>query len=140
MSLPDRKLIKDVFEGLLGRDVAVSDGSPVTLDPPRPVVAAYVDPQHNLATVAVMDLPEGGRRVMGYAVAEPRRNCLHWLFVKQAYRRLGVAKSLVAEVTKDFDPSTPRYYSHRTRVSHKLLRERDGWEWDPVLARVRPNV
>ncbi len=57
MSLPDRKLIKDVFEGLLGRDVAVSDGSPITLDPPRPVVAAYVDPQHNLATVAVMDLP-----------------------------------------------------------------------------------
>ena len=57
--------------------------------------------------VAVMDLPEGGRRVMGYAVAEPRRNCLHWLFVKQAYRRLGVAKSLVAEVTKDFDPAPP---------------------------------
>jgi hypothetical protein len=57
MSLPDRKLIKDVFEGLLGRDVSVGDGVPIDLDPPRPVVATYVDPQHRLATVAVMDLP-----------------------------------------------------------------------------------
>jgi len=57
MSLPDRKLIKDVFEGLLGRDVAVSDGVPINLDPPRPVVATYIDPQHQLSFLAVMDLP-----------------------------------------------------------------------------------
>lgn len=57
MSLPDRKLVKDVFEGLLGRDVSVGDGIPVSLDNPRPVVATYIDPQHHLATVAVMDLP-----------------------------------------------------------------------------------
>lgn len=57
MSLPDRKLVKDVFEGLLGRDVSIGDGTPVSLDNPRPVVATYIDPQHHLATVAVMDLP-----------------------------------------------------------------------------------
>ncbi|CAI9405641.1 hypothetical protein [Nocardioides sp. T2.26MG-1] len=57
MSLPDRKLIKDVFEGLLGRDVAVGDGTPISLDAPRPVVATYIDPAHHLATLAVMDLP-----------------------------------------------------------------------------------
>lgn len=57
MSLPDRKLIKDVFEGLLGRDVAVGDGTPISLDAPRPVVATYIDPDHQLAFLAVMDLP-----------------------------------------------------------------------------------
>lgn len=57
MSLPDRKLIRDVFEGLLGRDVDVSDGTPISLDAPRPVVATYIDPAHHLATIAVMDLP-----------------------------------------------------------------------------------
>ena len=57
MSLPERKQIKDIFEGLLGRDVAIGDGTPVTLDAPRPVVATYVDDQHRLSTVVVMDLP-----------------------------------------------------------------------------------
>jgi hypothetical protein len=56
MNLPERKQIKDLFEGLLGRDVAVGDGTPVTFDPPRPVVGAYVDPQHQLSMVVVMDL------------------------------------------------------------------------------------
>lgn len=56
MNLPDRKQIKDLFEGLLGRDVAVGDGSPVTFDLPRPVVASYVDDAHRLCVIAVMDL------------------------------------------------------------------------------------
>jgi GNAT superfamily N-acetyltransferase len=86
--------------------------------------------------VCTIDLPEGGRRVMGYAVAEPRRSILHWAFVKKDYRRLGIAKTLVAEVTGDF-PDGRKFYTHKTRLSHKLLRERDGWEWDPVFARVK---
>ena len=56
MNLPDRKQIKDVFEGLLGRDVAISDGAPVLMEHPLPVVAAYVDDQHQLTAVVVMDL------------------------------------------------------------------------------------
>lgn len=56
MSLPHRKQIKDLFEGLLGRDVAIGDGTPVTFDAPRPVVAVYVDDTHRLSSVVVMDL------------------------------------------------------------------------------------
>ena len=89
--------------------------------------------------VAVTDLPEGGRRVMGYVVSEPRRNCLHYVCVKQAYRRLGVGSSLVAEATKDFADGD-KFYTHRTPSSSKFLRERDGWTWDDAIARVRPNV
>jgi len=57
MNIPDRKQIKDIFEGLLGRDVTVGDGVPVVMDHPLPVVAAYVDDAHNLCAVVVMDLP-----------------------------------------------------------------------------------
>lgn len=58
MSIPNRKQIKDLFEGLLGRDVSVGDGVPPALDSsPRPVVASYVDDAHNLSSVVVMDLP-----------------------------------------------------------------------------------
>jgi len=56
MSLPDRKAIRDLFEGLLGRDVEIGDATPVTFDHPRPVVATYVDDNYKLTTVAVMDL------------------------------------------------------------------------------------
>lgn len=56
MNLPDRKQIKDLFEGLLGRDVAIGDGTPVVLDAPKPVLGSYVDPHQRLSAVAVMDL------------------------------------------------------------------------------------
>lgn len=55
MSLPHRKQLKDLFEGLLGRDVAIGDTSPVVFEAPRPVVATYVDDTHRLTTVVVMD-------------------------------------------------------------------------------------
>ena len=56
MSIPNRKQIRDLFEGLLGRDVDVSDGAPPPLDVvPRPLVASYIDDVHNLSSVVVMD-------------------------------------------------------------------------------------
>jgi hypothetical protein len=57
MSLPDRKAIKDLFEGLLGRDIAIGEATAVTFDLPRPVVATYVDDSYTLLAVALMDLP-----------------------------------------------------------------------------------
>jgi hypothetical protein len=56
--LPTRKAIKDIFDGLLGREVSMTDGDRVVLDGERgllPVVASYVDDHNRLATVAVMD-------------------------------------------------------------------------------------
>jgi hypothetical protein len=52
--LPDRKDIKDLFEGLLGRDIAVTDGQPVDIGIPKPVIASYVDDSERLRAVAVM--------------------------------------------------------------------------------------
>ena len=56
--LPDRKQIKDLFQGLLGRDVTVGDAAPVPLDSrPRPTTAVYVDDKNRLSSVVVMDFP-----------------------------------------------------------------------------------
>jgi hypothetical protein len=54
--LPERKQIRDLFEGLLGRDVAVSDGSPVEPGArPAPLVGVYVDDRTQLSSVVLMD-------------------------------------------------------------------------------------
>ena len=57
-ALPERQQIKDLFEGLLGRDVSISDGSPV--DPSAsvgPMLGVYVDDQNHLSAVVLMDFP-----------------------------------------------------------------------------------
>jgi hypothetical protein len=58
MRAPDRKQIKDLFEGLLGREVTLGDASPVLTDVrPRPTTAVYVDDRNRLSAVALMDFP-----------------------------------------------------------------------------------
>ena len=58
MRLPDNKAVKDLFEGLLGRDVDVTEGIPVPPNStPRPTTAVYVDDRNKLSAVAVMDFP-----------------------------------------------------------------------------------
>ena len=58
MRVPAPKHIKDLFEGLLGRDVSLGDGVPVPLDArPRPTTAVYVDDNNALSAVALMDFP-----------------------------------------------------------------------------------
>ncbi len=75
------------------------------------------------------------RRVMGFAVAEPHRNVLHFLYVKNNYRGTGRGSALLDEVTKDFDPELDYVYTHRTRASSRFLG--DKWRWDPVPARIK---
>ncbi|WP_426246015.1 hypothetical protein [Nocardioides sp. LHG3406-4] len=57
MQLPDRKSIKDLFEGLLGRDVTIGDATePLAPDVvPAPGFAVYVDDGGRLSAVALMD-------------------------------------------------------------------------------------
>jgi hypothetical protein len=65
--LPDRKDIKDLFEGLLGRDVDLTDGKPVDIGIPKPVIASYVDDDHHLRAVGVMSFGLAARS--GAAIA-----------------------------------------------------------------------
>lgn len=65
--LPGRKEIKDLFEGLLDRDVTLTEGPPVDIGIPKPVLASYVDDDQQLRAVAVMSFGLAARA--GAAIA-----------------------------------------------------------------------
>jgi hypothetical protein len=57
VQLPAAKDVKDMLSGLVGREVAVSPGAPVTPEPGKPVsVAVYVDPYMAINALCVLDL------------------------------------------------------------------------------------
>jgi len=57
VELPAAKDVRDMLAGLIGKQVAVSPGGPVTPTPKSPVsVAVYVDPQMHINALCVMDL------------------------------------------------------------------------------------
>lgn len=74
------------------------------------------------------------RRVMGYYVAEPERGVLHWLYVKDSFRRMGVGKALLEHATAAVAPPS-WVYTFRTRLAQRFLGP--AFEWDPVPARVK---
>jgi hypothetical protein len=58
MPVPTNKAVKDLFDGLLGRDVTVANGKAV--DPAAglgPSTAVYVDDKNELSAVVLMDFP-----------------------------------------------------------------------------------
>jgi hypothetical protein len=55
--LPAAKDVRDMLSGLVGKEVAVSPGSPVTPEPNRPVtVAIYTAPDMSVNALCIMDL------------------------------------------------------------------------------------
>ena len=55
--LPAAKDVRDMLSGLVGKEVAVSPGAPVTPEPNRPVtVAIYSAPDMSVNALCVMDL------------------------------------------------------------------------------------
>ena len=68
VQLPAAKDVKDMLSGLVGRDVAVAPGAPVTPTPDKPVsVAVYVDPYLAVNAICVLDL--GASAYTGGALA-----------------------------------------------------------------------
>jgi hypothetical protein len=55
--LPAAKDVRDMLSGLVGKEVSVSPGAPVTPEPDRPVtVAIYTAPDMSVNALCVMDL------------------------------------------------------------------------------------
>jgi len=55
--LPAAKDVRDMLSGLVGKEVAVSPGAPVTPEPNRPLtVAIYTAPDMSVNALCVMDL------------------------------------------------------------------------------------
>jgi hypothetical protein len=68
VELPAAKDVRDMLAGLVGRNVTVSPGAPVTPAPDRPVsVAVYVAPDMSVNALCLMDL--GASAYTGGALA-----------------------------------------------------------------------
>lgn len=58
MALPTNLAVRELFEGLLGRDVDLGNGRRVDMEAtPGPCTAVYVDDKNDLSAVVVMDFP-----------------------------------------------------------------------------------
>jgi len=82
------------------------------------------------ATVIVAR-PDDVARVMGYAVWEP--GVLYFLYVKEAFRRMGVGSALLKKIVPS--DSDGWVYTHRTRASQGFLGPR--FKWDPIPSRIK---
>ncbi len=81
-------------------------------------------------TVAVEEMADGTRNIIGYSVSEPKKRVLHYLYVKRALRGLGIGHTLLDDVGCD----DAWVYTYKTGASDRFLR---GLRWDPTLARVK---
>lgn len=79
--------------------------------------------------------PAMPRRVVGF-VSYEKPNLMHYVYVKKAYRRKGVAAGLIAAVESLTGQSLSRL-THRTHGSKSLLDA--GFRWDPTPARTKDN-
>lgn len=85
-----------------------------------------------LVLVAFTPLEDGTRRVAGYAVSEPARKILHWVYVKRDYRGMGLGTELL---DKTVGEAAGWSYTFRTKASAGFLGS--ALRWDPVAARVK---
>jgi hypothetical protein len=70
--LPAAKDVRDMISGLVGKEVAVSPGAPVTPEPDRPVtVAIYTAPDMSVNALCVMDLGASAYTAAALALLPP---------------------------------------------------------------------
>ena len=70
--LPAPKDVRDMLAGLVGRNVTVSPGAPVTPSPERPVaVAVYVAPDMSVNALCLLDLGAAAYTAGGLALLPP---------------------------------------------------------------------
>lgn len=70
--LPAAKDVRDMLSGLVGKEVSVSPGAPVTPEPNRPVtVAIYTAPDMSVNALCVMDLAASAYTAAALALLPP---------------------------------------------------------------------
>ena len=70
--LPAAKDVRDMLSGLVGKEVSVSPGAPVTPEPNRPVtVAIYTAPDMSVNALCIMDLGASAYTAAALALLPP---------------------------------------------------------------------
>lgn len=62
----------------------------------------------------IASLKEDPSTILGYSILEPEKNAIHWIFVKDAFRKLGIAKRLIPK-DHPWDTAT-----HLTKIGKSL--------------------
>ncbi len=77
--------------------------------------------------VIIACLKEDPEVILGYSILSQYKNSpvLHWVFVKSAWRDIGIAKSLV--------PNNTKFVTHLTKSGLSILRKNLGVEFNPFL-------
>lgn len=73
--------------------------------------------------VKIACLKETPETILGYSVSDGSR--LHWLHVKEEWRRLGIAKSLL--------PPDFKAYSHLSKLGFEILQTHPGPIFNPFI-------
>lgn len=73
--------------------------------------------------IKVACLPDDKDVIIGYSIYT--NTVLHWLYVKEKWRKLGVAKALL--------PNPLTAVTHLTDLGRKLLKKKEGVYFDPFL-------
>lgn len=71
--------------------------------------------------------PEEPDVILGYLVYETP-NIVHYSFVKEVFRNIGVAKSLLEHLGPSY-----KTFTHRTDMLEKYMRNKPEWRYDPFL-------
>lgn len=80
---------------------------------------------HPGVRVRVAVLKDDPSVIIGYSVTSQNDTILHWVHCKGAWRRIGIAKSLV--------PTTVQTVTHLTDVGISVLRKHRGIRFDPFI-------
>ena len=82
--------------------------------------------QKDTTTVSVAALEANPSVVLGYAVTEPK--ILHYVFVKEAFRRFGIAKDLYRSAFEKAPAIT-----HITKIGREIIGDLQDWKLRPEL-------
>lgn len=81
------------------------------------------------AKVSISCLKEDPNTILGYLVSEDP-DVIHYLFVKEAFRRFGIAKSLFDH---NFISPERMLITHRTRQANQILNTKSQFTYNPFL-------
>lgn len=85
------------------------------------VLDSIIDSPNNV--IAVACLKEDPSVILGYSVMSSDYSVIHWVFVKKAWRKQGIGRTLV--------PKYPTYVSHLSQLGKELLPKFENTKFNP---------
>jgi hypothetical protein len=74
-------------------------------------------------SVRIACLKEDPGTILGYVILSSP-HCIHWVFVKKSWRKIGIARDLV--------PSSVNTVTHVTRIGLSIMTKKN-WQFDPFI-------